>query len=55
MINYKTLLLKYMEHVGDCEGTDFVDWLNSYRSAVLFSADEQAALENISKKIEEGR
>lgn len=55
MINYKTLLQKYMVHVGDCEGTDFVDWLNSYRSDVLFTADEQAALENIAKRIEEER
>ena len=40
MINYKTLLQKYMEHVGDCEGDDFVDWLNSYHSGRASSTGE---------------
>jgi hypothetical protein len=47
-MDYRELLKKYMEHVGDCEGTTFVDWLNEHsRSDVEFTGEEVAELESI--------
>jgi hypothetical protein len=47
-MDYEELLKKYMEHVGDCEGTTYVDNLNdSWRSDVKFTEEEVAELERI--------
>ena len=40
----ETLLLKYMRHVRDCEGIDFVEYINSYKSDVIFTDEEEQAL-----------
>lgn len=48
-IHYQTLLEKFLHHVKDCEGTDFIDWLNSYRSDVKFTTEEIAELNKIAK------
>ncbi len=40
----ETLLIKYMRHVRDCEGIDFVEYINSYKSDVIFTDEEEQAL-----------
>ncbi len=44
---YKNLLRKYIQHVVDCEGTDFI-WLGSHHSGVGFSDQETEDLETLS-------
>jgi hypothetical protein len=51
MTDYKTLLKKYMQHVGECEGRDFLDNIGSYMSDVDFTEDEAAALRNTSYEL----
>lgn len=46
MIDYKDLLRKYIQHVGECEGISYIHALNhSYMSKVLFSDEEVNALQ----------
>ena len=40
----ETLLIKYMRHVRDCEGIDFVEYINSYKSDVIFTDEEEQTL-----------
>lgn len=44
IIDYKTLLFKYMEHVGVVEGSTFLDELNVFEWAPQFTEEEIAAL-----------
>lgn len=45
-VDYRQLLVKYIQHVGECEGTDFITHIDGWRptDAVRFSDDEKAAL-----------
>ncbi|GAB2732410.1 hypothetical protein [Nocardioides pakistanensis] len=43
-VDYKALLAKYIEHVGDMEGVDFRSDHNRRDSAVVFTDEEWAAL-----------
>lgn len=53
-MDYKELLKKYMQHVGDCEGTTFVHLLNSGAAReVDFSDEEVEALEKIHEELYE--
>lgn len=47
-IDYKALLVKYIEHVTECEGTDFLSsgW---YFDETIFSKDEWELLQELSK------
>ncbi len=40
MINHKELLTKYIQHVRECEGVDFIDTINRHISDCEFSEDE---------------
>lgn len=50
-MDYKTLLEKYMKHVQDCEGINFlpVEWY--YMSEVEFTQEEKDALQAINDKV----
>lgn len=51
-MDYKELLKKYMAHVVDCEGTTFVNRLNSGCGAdVDFTEEEVLELERIEHEI----
>lgn len=51
-IDYKSLLKKYITHVLESEGTDFLDHhINSCYSDVKFSKEEIGVLQKISDKI----
>lgn len=53
-INYKDLLHKYMIHVGDCEGIDFVDQIHGFFSReVKFTEEEQDELIRMSSSNDE--
>lgn len=55
-MNYEELLRKYMEHVRECEGTDFTHRINAGAGAdVAFSKQEEEALLRISQEIQESR
>lgn len=40
-----SLFVKYMKHIGDLEGTDFVDSLNDITVEIKFNETEKALLE----------
>ena len=40
----EALLIKYMRHVRECEGVDFVEDINSYKSDVIFTNEEEQTL-----------
>lgn len=44
-IDYRALLVKYIDHVGRCEGTVFISDLWREHSDVLFTDEEWTALE----------
>jgi hypothetical protein len=52
-IDYKALLEKYMRHVVDVEGVDYVDCVNERWSGsdVKFSDEEAAELQRLSDSI----
>lgn len=51
-MNYEALLMKYMQHVCDCEGTTFVHLLNSGAGRdVDFTDEEVEALEKIHEEL----
>lgn len=53
-MDYKELLKKYMQHVGDCEGTSFLHLLNSGCGCeVDFTNEEVEALEKIHEELYE--
>lgn len=43
----ETLLIKYIDHVGQCEGVDFIDKCNHYSSEVKFTDKEIEHLERL--------
>lgn len=48
-MQYEDLLAKYIKHVVDCEGTDFIHRLNGGQGAdVSFTDDEVRALQRLS-------
>ncbi|WP_430317949.1 hypothetical protein [Pseudomonas nitroreducens] len=50
-MDYEQLLRKYIEHVRQSEGSDFLDRLNvSYGSDVHFSEEEVSELDRLSKE-----
>lgn len=50
-MDYVELLKKYMDHVTECEGIDFVDQIGCAHSDVEFTAEEIAELERISGEL----
>jgi hypothetical protein len=46
-MDYRELLLKYMNYIGETEGTDFTG--RSLEFSNLFSNDEKTELRNLSK------
>jgi hypothetical protein len=52
-IDHKALLVKYISHVRDCEGDDFIEHhLNKYSDSIKFTADEIAELHILAQKPE---
>lgn len=51
MVNYELLLKKYIRHVGECEGTDFVGYIGVYMSEVEFTPEEKQKMEEISNEV----
>lgn len=55
MINYKELLIKYIEHIGQMEGVDYIDRIGPLKdarlrtSSVPFSIGEKTELEILSR------
>jgi hypothetical protein len=47
-IDYKELLKKYIQHIVNCEGIDFLDHFGQ----VIFTDDERKILNDISKDLE---
>lgn len=45
-VDYKALLEKYIEHVGECEGVDFIG--DQWRRISAFTDEEWAALRELS-------
>lgn len=52
-MDYKKLLRKYIEHVIDSEGIDFIS-LGGIHSQIEFTEEEQKELEAMSEAIEQG-
>ena len=46
-----SLLKKYIQHVEDCEGVNFVSDINRWPSEQKFSKEEKALLEKLDKEI----
>jgi hypothetical protein len=46
MIDYRDLLMKYIAHVGELEGTNYIRHIGneSYRNPVKFTPEEKAEL-----------
>jgi len=52
MLDYKTLLEKYIQHVYECEGSDFTVKVNGGMGVdIEFSEDEARELKFISEKL----
>ena len=51
-MDYKELLMKYIQHVSGCEGISFIDRLNEGwgGSEIKFTEVEKAELEEIEKQ-----
>jgi len=50
-LDHKLLLRKYIEHVAECEGVDFIMYCNDHtHSGVKFSDAEVAELELLKKE-----
>jgi hypothetical protein len=47
-MNHEALLWKYIEHVGACEGTDFLDDVYRHKLGEDFTDAEWAELQRIS-------
>lgn len=48
-MNYEELLIKYIQHVRECEGTDFI---MHYVSDVEFTPEEEKRLKEISEQLD---
>lgn len=48
-MDYRTLLLKYMEYITDTEGTDYTGRTLEFSN--LFSTDEKKELRDLSKSV----
>jgi hypothetical protein len=48
-MDYRTLLLKYMEYITDTEGTDYTGRTLEFSN--LFSTDEKRELRDLSKSV----
>lgn len=54
-IDYKELLIKYIEHIGQMEGVDYINYIKPFKgptlmtSSVPFSIEEKTELELLSK------
>lgn len=55
MIDLTKLIEKYMNHVYDCEGSDFLCYLNSSFSNQTFTEEEVEFLKNVGKEEEEDK
>lgn len=48
MIDYRDLLRKYIQHVSDCEGVNYIGSLNNHwMSDVVFNEEEVKALQEL--------
>jgi len=52
--NYKSLLLKYMQHLQQVEESLFLELVNSPFSSVRFTEEELHALRHLEGQIESG-
>lgn len=50
-MNYQALLKKYMQFLGEYEGSTFVHALDSHMSDVEFTDEEVRALEEIDNRL----
>lgn len=50
-IDYEALLRKYVKHVTDCEGANYVDHIGDPLSEVEFTPEEAAELRRIDKEL----
>lgn len=50
-MDYEALLRKYVQHVGEYEGSTFIAWLNCHHCDVKFTKEEVAELERISEEL----
>ena len=50
-IDYEELLKKYMQHVGEYEGSTFVSHLNSSHCDVTFTLEEIERLQSIHSEL----
>lgn len=50
-MNYEELLKKYMKHVIDVEGWDFLQDLNSHATSVCFTEEEVTMLQTFSDEV----
>lgn len=48
-MNHKELLTKYIQHVRECEGVDYINKVNGSVSDVYFNTDEFRELERLRK------
>lgn len=49
-MDYQQLLIKYMAHVLEREGIDYLEQTNTHRDSVAFTDAELAELERISQE-----
>lgn len=47
MIDYRELLLRYIQHVGECEGKTYVPKDSGGHSDVKFTPEEEAELDRL--------
>lgn len=46
-MDYRELLMKYIAHVGDCEGITYVHHIGQRSDSVKFTEDEKAELKRL--------
>ncbi|MEN3329053.1 MAG: hypothetical protein V7638_3860 [Acidobacteriota bacterium] len=55
MLDYRNLLRKYIEHVQDCEGIDFIEFGQPPGATVRFTDAEWRELQQLTKEVEKIR
>ena len=50
-IDYKKLLKKYIQHVVDCEGVDFISNIRTNKDSIGFHLDEYEEMVKLEKEI----
>ena len=58
MIDYRDLLKRYIDHVGECEGVTFISHINvpaAGRRVIHFTDEEVSELEAIEEELQASR